>query len=120
MSEMTFLTSVGSDGCEIAHRLISCFATDMQTNARMAGVFRACEAVGQAVSYGIMSKKNISPLVGFIVNAALLALMLIPTLIVVSMTDNNESKRAPQDDPVELGNDNAKTASEPSCPNEKA
>lgn len=35
--------------------LISCYAKDVQTNARNAGVFRSLEAVGQAVSYGINS-----------------------------------------------------------------
>lgn len=43
--------------CPLAYRywLISCYATDVQSNARHAGVFRSFEAVGQAVSYGINS-----------------------------------------------------------------
>jgi hypothetical protein len=36
--------------------LISCFADDVNANARNGGVFRAIEAIGQAVSYGINAK----------------------------------------------------------------
>jgi hypothetical protein len=36
--------------------LISCFQVDVNGNARNGGVFRAIEAAGQAVSYGMNSK----------------------------------------------------------------
>lgn len=36
--------------------LISCFSDDVTANARNGGVFRAIEAAGQAVSYGLNSK----------------------------------------------------------------
>lgn len=49
--------------------LLSCFATDVQSNARNGGIFRFWEAVGQAISYGVSSRKElgISPLYGCLV-----------------------------------------------------
>jgi hypothetical protein len=49
--------------------LLSCFATDVQSNARNGGIFRFWEAVGQAISYGISSRKElgVSPFYGCLV-----------------------------------------------------
>lgn len=48
---------------------MSCFATDVQSNARNGGIFRFWEAVGQAISYGVSSRKELgnTPLYGVLV-----------------------------------------------------
>jgi hypothetical protein len=49
--------------------LLSCFATDVTSNARNGGIFRFWEAVGQAISYGVSSRKELgnNPLYGVLV-----------------------------------------------------
>jgi hypothetical protein len=49
--------------------LLSCFATDVTSNARNGGIFRFWEAVGQAISYGVSSRKELgnTPLYGVLV-----------------------------------------------------
>lgn len=39
--------------------MLSCFATDVQSNARNGGIFRFWEACGQAMAYGISSDKTL-------------------------------------------------------------
>lgn len=52
--------------------LLSCFATDVQSNARNGGIFRFWEAVGQAISYGVSSRRELAntPLYGVLVTTA--------------------------------------------------
>lgn len=65
--------------------LISCHSDDINTNARAAGVFRAIEASGQAISYGLNScvKSNIPPLA---INWALFALTVPGCIMVIAKT----------------------------------
>lgn len=48
---------------------MSCFATDVTSNARNGGIFRFWEAVGQAISYGVSSRRELgnTPLYGVLV-----------------------------------------------------
>ncbi|PWN90194.1 MFS general substrate transporter [Acaromyces ingoldii] len=46
-----FINTFGPIGQSYMYWLISCYSTDVQSNARMGGIFRSIEAVGQAISY---------------------------------------------------------------------
>ncbi|CAO1616007.1 unnamed protein product [Sympodiomycopsis kandeliae] len=70
--------------------LISCFNSTLQGNGRMAGVFRAVEAAGQGVSYGLMSQKDWNPIVGFITNFVLFGIMVGPLGYVVRCVGRDE------------------------------
>lgn len=64
--------------------LISCWSSDVTANARQGGLFRAVEAAGQAVSYGLNSKvKNLSITLGINFGLCVLA---IPGVIIVAMS----------------------------------
>lgn len=65
--------------------LISCHSDDINTNARAAGIFRAIEASGQAISYGLNSrvKTNIPPLA---INLALFLLSVPGCMVVIAQT----------------------------------
>lgn len=64
--------------------LISCFSDDVTANARNGGVFRAIEAAGQAVSYGLNSKVQ-RVIISIGINFAL-CLLAIPGCIAVIQT----------------------------------
>jgi hypothetical protein len=64
--------------------LISCWSSDVTANARQGGLFRAVEAAGQAVSYGLNSKvKNLSITLGINFGLCVLA---IPGVLIVAMS----------------------------------
>ncbi|OCF62016.1 membrane protein [Kwoniella mangroviensis CBS 10435] len=73
--------------------LSSSFATDAQSNVRNGAAFRCMEAIGQAVAYGMKSKTDESPLIGFCVTFGLMALGLPPFIVLV----NNTPDRIPAD-----------------------
>jgi hypothetical protein len=54
-----FIQMVGYWGQSYVYWLLSCFAGDVQSNARNGGIFRFWEAVGQAIAYGISSDKTL-------------------------------------------------------------
>lgn len=85
------INTTGPMGQSYGFWLISCFNATLQGNGRMAGVFRAIEAAGQGVSYGLMSQDGWNPIVGFITNFALFLLMALPLAYVVK-TVGSESK----------------------------
>ncbi|KAK7910591.1 major facilitator superfamily domain-containing protein [Apiospora marii] len=66
--------------------LLSSFATDAQANVRNGAAFRCLEAVGQAISYGMNTQIQTSPLIGFIVSFALMGLCLGPMIVLVNST----------------------------------
>ncbi|EIM90905.1 MFS general substrate transporter [Stereum hirsutum FP-91666 SS1] len=68
------IQTFGPIGQSYMYWLISCYAKDVQTNSRNAGVFRSLEAVGQAVSYGINSHAE-NLFVGFGINFGLLVVV---------------------------------------------
>lgn len=85
------INTTGPMGQSYGFWLISCFNATLQGNGRMAGVFRAIEAAGQGVSYGLMIQDGWNPIVGFITNFALFLLMALPLAYVVK-TVGSESK----------------------------
>ncbi|KAK8017849.1 MFS general substrate transporter [Apiospora rasikravindrae] len=66
--------------------LLSSFATDAQANVRNGAAFRCLEAIGQAISYGMNTQIQTSPLIGFIVSFALMAACLGPMIVLVNST----------------------------------
>ncbi|KAK8101998.1 hypothetical protein PG999_012372 [Apiospora kogelbergensis] len=66
--------------------LLSSFATDAQANVRNGAAFRCLEAIGQAISYGMNTQIETSPLIGFIVSFALMAAALGPMIVLVNST----------------------------------
>ncbi|KAK8009611.1 hypothetical protein PG989_000544 [Apiospora arundinis] len=66
--------------------LLSSFATDAQANVRNGAAFRCLEAIGQAISYGMNTQIQTSPLIGFIVSFALMGACLGPMIILVNST----------------------------------
>lgn len=53
---------------------------------RNGAAFRALEAVGQAIAYGMNTQIKTSPLIGFCVTFGLLALAIGPMIILVNQT----------------------------------
>jgi hypothetical protein len=79
--------------------LLSCFQGDVNGNARNGGVFRAIEAAGQAISYGVNSKvKN-----GFVMISINFALCMaaIPGLLLVIQTVPSIRGEIASSDPIE-------------------
>ncbi|KAK7955317.1 hypothetical protein PG988_016011 [Apiospora saccharicola] len=66
--------------------LLSSFATDAQANVRNGAAFRCLEAIGQAISYGMNTQIQTSPLIGFIVSFALMGACLGPMIVLVNST----------------------------------
>ncbi|KAK8048061.1 hypothetical protein PG996_016125, partial [Apiospora saccharicola] len=77
--------------------LLSSFATDAQANVRNGAAFRCLEAIGQAISYGMNTQIQTSPLIGFIVSFALMGACLGPMIVLVNSTPD----RIPADVAVE-------------------
>lgn len=99
-------------GQSYAYWLLSCRAADVQSNARMGGVFRSAEAVGQAVSYGLMSRNNVSALTGFIVNAALMLAAAPPTFWNASRVPRVEKTMSADDDLISPAEKRAATTTD--------
>lgn len=88
------INTTGPMGQSYGFWLISCFNATLQGNGRMAGIFRAVEAVGQGVSYGLMSRDGWNPIVGFIANFVLFVLMLLPMAYVAKgVGDGDETRK---------------------------
>ncbi|WRT69888.1 uncharacterized protein IL334_006879 [Kwoniella shivajii] len=81
-----FIQTTGPLSQSFMYWLLSSFATDAQSNVRNGAAFRCMEAIGQAVAYGMNSKTNESPLVGFCVTFGLLVLALPPFTLLVNAT----------------------------------
>lgn len=60
--------------------ILGTFSTDIKSNARTGGLFRAFETCGQAVSYAINSNYGSDPRIPFYVNCAVLVLA-IPCMV---------------------------------------
>ncbi|EIM85085.1 MFS general substrate transporter [Stereum hirsutum FP-91666 SS1] len=97
-----FINTFGPMGQSYMYWLISCYATDVQSNARHAGVFRAFEAVGQAVSYGINSHAS-NLFIGFGLNFGLLVVAsplmyivvrTIPEIMPMQVEEEKDKERA--------------------------
>lgn len=62
--------------------MLGCLSTDVQSSARIGGLFRAFETAGQAVSYGINSASDADRRIPFYVNCGALGLA-IPCMIML-------------------------------------
>lgn len=61
--------------------------TDWKTaNVRNGAAFRCLEAIGQAISYGMNSQIEASPLIGFCVSFGLMALAVGPMILLTNKT----------------------------------
>ncbi|KAK4233021.1 major facilitator superfamily domain-containing protein [Achaetomium macrosporum] len=92
-----FVQTTGPLSQSYMYWLLSSFATDAQANVWNGAAFRCLEAVGQAISYGMNTQIEASPLIGFIVSFALMAVALGPMLLFVRSTPD----RIPADVVVE-------------------
>ncbi|KAK4234383.1 major facilitator superfamily domain-containing protein [Achaetomium macrosporum] len=92
-----FVQTTGPLSQSYMYWLLSSFATDAQANVRNGAAFRCLEAVGQAISYGMNTQIEASPLIGFIVSFALMGVALGPMLLLVRSTPD----RIPADVVVE-------------------
>ncbi|KAK4124533.1 MFS general substrate transporter [Parathielavia appendiculata] len=92
-----FVQTTGPLSQSYMYWLLSSFATDAQANVRNGAAFRCLEAVGQAISYGMNTQIETSPLIGFIVSFALMVAAVGPMLLLVRSTPN----RIPADVAVE-------------------
>ncbi|RJE21794.1 hypothetical protein PHISCL_05885 [Aspergillus sclerotialis] len=81
-----FVQTTGPLSQSYMYWLLSSFATDAQENVRNGAAFRGIEAVGQAVSYGINTKSQGNPLIGFCVTFALLGISVLPMIFLVNTT----------------------------------
>ncbi|KAG9192301.1 hypothetical protein G6011_11035 [Alternaria panax] len=81
-----FVQTAGPLSQSYMYWLLSSFATDAQANVRNGAAFRCLEAIGQAISYGMNTQIETSPLVGFCVTFGLMALALGPMLVLVNST----------------------------------
>ncbi|KAI0126135.1 major facilitator superfamily domain-containing protein [Xylariales sp. AK1849] len=81
-----FVQTTGPLSQSYMYWLLSSFATDAQSNVRNGAAFRCLEAVGQAISYGINTTAQTSPLVGFCLSFGLMAAALLPMLMLVNST----------------------------------
>ena len=88
------INTTGPMGQSYGFWLISCFNATLQGNGRMAGVFRAIEAAGQGVSYGLMTRDDWNPIVGFIANFVLFVIMILPLAYVVDCVKNDDRAKA--------------------------
>ncbi|KAI4637019.1 hypothetical protein J4E93_010685 [Alternaria ventricosa] len=62
--------------------ILGTFSNDMGDSSRVAGLFRAFETAGQAVSYGLSSASGIAPVVPIYVNCGLLVLT-VPSMVML-------------------------------------
>ncbi|KAI1341712.1 MFS general substrate transporter [Xylariaceae sp. FL0016] len=81
-----FVQTTGPLSQSYMYWLLSSFATDAQANVRNGAAFRCLEAVGQAISYGMNTQISTSPLIGFCVTFALMAVAFGPMLVLVNQT----------------------------------
>jgi hypothetical protein len=99
-----FVQTTGPLSQSYMYWLLSSFATDAQgtfnflfllnlkhanfqsANVRNGAAFRCLEAVGQAISYGMNTQIKTSPLIGFCVTFALMAVAVGPMLMLVNST----------------------------------
>ncbi|EUC37112.1 hypothetical protein COCCADRAFT_23196 [Bipolaris zeicola 26-R-13] len=81
-----FVQTTGPLSQSYMYWLLSSFATDAQANVRNGAAFRALEAVGQAISYGMNTQIKTSPMIGFCVTFGLMALAFGPMLVLVNQT----------------------------------
>ncbi|KAF1355609.1 MFS general substrate transporter [Lizonia empirigonia] len=81
-----FVQTTGPLSQSYMYWLLSSFATDAQSNVRNGAAFRCLEAVGQAISYGMNTQIKTSPLIGFCVTFALMAVAFGPMLVLVNQT----------------------------------
>ncbi|WWC87455.1 uncharacterized protein L201_002344 [Kwoniella dendrophila CBS 6074] len=84
-----FVQTTGPLSQSYMYWLLSSFATDAQANVRNGAAFRSLEAVGQAISYGMNTKIKTSPLIGFCVTFALMAVAA-PTITMLVNTTPDE------------------------------
>ncbi|KAF2090450.1 MFS general substrate transporter [Saccharata proteae CBS 121410] len=103
-----FVQTTGPLSQSYMYWLISSFATDAQANVRNGAAFRCLEAVGQAISYGMNTQINNSPLIGFCVTFALMAISVGPMLVLVNSTPDRipadvilEGEEVPSDKKVD-------------------
>lgn len=67
--------------CQLSlYWILGTFSTDVKSSARTGGIFRACETLGQTVSYAINSNKAADPRHAFYINCAILAIT-IPCMV---------------------------------------
>lgn len=81
-----FVQTTGPLSQSYMYWLISSFATDAQANVRNGAAFRCLEAVGQAISYGMNTQTEASPLIGFCVSFGLMALATAPMILLTNKT----------------------------------
>ena len=81
-----FVQTTGPLSQSYMYWLISSFATDAQSNVRNGAAFRCIEALGQAISYGMNTQIEASPMIGFCVTFALMAVCTPPMLMLVNST----------------------------------
>ncbi|KAI0018225.1 MFS general substrate transporter [Xylariomycetidae sp. FL0641] len=81
-----FVQTTGPLSQSYMYWLLSSFATDAQANVRNGAAFRCLEAVGQAISYGMNTQIETSPLIGFCVSFGLMAAAAAPMLMLVNQT----------------------------------
>lgn len=65
--------------------MLGCLSTDVQSSARIGGLFRAFETAGQAISYGINSANGIDGRVPFYVNCGALGLAIPCVIMLIRM-----------------------------------
>ncbi|KAG7529371.1 hypothetical protein FFLO_05723 [Filobasidium floriforme] len=94
--------------------LISCFADDVNANARNGGVFRAIEAIGQAVSYGINAKAG-NRMIPLGINFGLFILA-IPGLVMVVQSVPKEREETLQES-LPIGEEAGMSATVPEIKN---
>jgi len=81
-----FVQTTGPLSQSYMYWLLSSFATDAQANVRNGAAFRCLEAVGQAISYGMNTQTEASPLIGMGVSFGLMALATAPMVLLTSKT----------------------------------
>ncbi|KAK8041573.1 MFS general substrate transporter [Apiospora phragmitis] len=81
-----FVQTTGPLSQSYMYWLLSSFATDAQANVRNGAAFRCLEATGQAISYGMNTQIQTSPLIGFIVSFALMGACVGPMIVLVNST----------------------------------
>ncbi|KAF1842428.1 MFS general substrate transporter [Cucurbitaria berberidis CBS 394.84] len=81
-----FVQTTGPLSQSYMYWLLSSFATDAQANVRNGAAFRCIEAIGQAISFGMNTQIETSPLIGFCVTFGLMGLAIVPMLMLVNST----------------------------------
>ncbi|KAI5207369.1 MFS general substrate transporter [Aureobasidium subglaciale] len=81
-----FVQTTGPLSQSYMYWLLSSFATDAQANVRNGAAFRCLEAVGQAISYGMNTQTEASPMIGFCVSFGLMALATAPMIMLTNKT----------------------------------